>query len=256
MKHKLLLLVFPLLFFSCATVRNTASELKSKETIYYHETIGDIMIAVHGELLDDGSIRMFYPGTPEYENAQIFEISFEEVPSYYVLNNKTLMVSIYNIVSRQNEELKVEMKAIKPVLLLEGNIAISGINVDEVSSNILVDKSRKLWPERFGKKELTGTWTDSVKESNPRKFTFGDNGFFKDENYVEDEFYKTQYYPYEKLSDNIISVQYDIVSKISGTVINYVKLYYYDGNNIYDIIFPLKNVSDDKEVQKAIRQCK
>ena len=79
MKYKLLLLVFPLFFFSCATVRNTASELKSKETIYYHETIGDIMIAVHGELLDDGSIRMFYPGTPEYENAQIFEISFEEV---------------------------------------------------------------------------------------------------------------------------------------------------------------------------------
>lgn len=138
MKHKLLLLVFPLFFSSCVTVRNTASELKSKETIYYHETIGDIMIAVHGELLDDGSIRMFYPGTPEYENAQIFEISFEEVPSYYVLNNKTLMVSIYNIVSRQNEELKVEMKAIKPVLLLEGNIAISGINADEVSSNILV----------------------------------------------------------------------------------------------------------------------
>lgn len=103
---------------------------------------------------------------------------------------------------------------------------------------------------------MAGTWRDSSKELDPRKFTFGENGFFIDENYVEDEFYKTQYYPYEKLSDNIISVQYDIVSKISGTVINYVKLYYYDGNNIYDIIFPLKDVSDDKEIQQAIKRSK
>lgn len=256
MKGKLLLVLVPFLFFSCATTGNITDKGSAKETIYYHEAIGDFMMAVHGEALDDGTIKVLYPGTLEYENAQVFEIIIKEVPSYYVLDKNNLRISIFNIISNQDEKLEVEMKESIPVILLPENIEFSGDNTDEDSSSIIVDKSRKLWPEKFGSKGLAGTWRDSSKELDPRKFTFGENGFFIDENYVEDEFYKTQYYPYEKLSDNIISVQYDIVSKISGTVINYVKLYYYDGNNIYDIIFPLKDVSDDKEIQQAIKRSK
>ncbi len=258
MKGKLFLLLLPLVFISCATMQKTAvSENTPKSLIYYHEAMNDIMLAVRGEVLADGSFRVLYPGTPGYENAKILEVTVKEVPSYYVFDKKTMSATKYDVESNNEEKLVLKKSETKEVEILNFRLNYASPGDTELKSSILlVDKSKKLRPEKFGSKNLIGTWMDSATENPRRRFTFTDKDVFVDENYKEDEFYQKHFYPYRKLTDNIISVQIDTISKISGKMTCDVNLYYYDGSFLYDIIFPLKDVSNDKEILESLGKLK
>lgn len=257
MKNKLFIFFVPLLFMSCVSTKQTneKTSTESNKKIYFYEPRNEFFATARGKIQEDGTAIIFYPNSPEYETGDIIEFSIKEAVTYYVIDSETQTARVFNKTSKDGEDLILQRKNIIPVKLLNYEMTYELENTGEKKSGrLLVDMSKKMRPLKLNSDTLVGTWVDVKDDKSRRCYTFKEDGSYVDEKNKSDKFYQTDNYFYRLVNENIILIEYNLFSLITGKTVRNFSLFFYDGKFLYDILFPIEDVSENEEVREAIRK--
>lgn len=241
MKKIIFIVFIGLLFVSCATTRtNITDDDKNIGVIYCYEEPDVKLAAIYGEPRKDGQMPLY-------------EIEVRQVPEYYVLNKERSYATRYSI--NEKKEL-IKGKSIR-VISIEGKISFAIPNKEKQKSDILInlDSKMELLGDIYDIPMYLGTWEGCTDTENKKKYTFKPDGKLIDENEKEEEFYLHSN-KYSVIQDKVLVVEKWVKSLLSGKETVELECFYFDGKDLYELIFPIKDVSDNKAIQKSIRNSK
>ena len=254
MKSKFILFVIPFLFISCTTTTETTkpSEKKSEITIYCEDYQPEYYYYVKAKPTETGEVIILDPKSPEYENAEFLELALKHLPFYYAYDSENKLLTTYVFKSKGDENISLSKVSTVSAERLDWKIDF-GISENEIyHSNIIILKNNKLRSLNPNSNKIIGKWIDVINDENRRTFIFKDDGTVDTGNEGSSDFCETQTI-YEILPGNIIGIQTSVYYWNLQKNIVYPSLFYYDGRFLYDTIFLIKDITDDLEIQNAIK---
>lgn len=247
-KSFLLGIAFIFFIFSCKSTK----VLNEQQIIFLYENNEPFYADIFGIKTSDGIIAIpesEYKQLSEQEKQKIqhFTMQLQQLDTYFAYNP----IEKYAIEFTAQSADKINLE-VKRTRLIHGKfVEVQDVEkikeetfVDFYKGYIFINYDNKMRPSKPNQVGITGRWI-SVDKNNREEFIIPDD---------------IQKVSIEKESVTGESGEFIFVREIimlndeKETVNNIVK--YYDGKYLYEVIFPLKNVSDDERVIDAINNYK
>lgn len=239
------LLIF--LFMSCATSNKVA--VKHVKKYYFASKTDQFLTTIRGKLSPDGkSVTPYPPNATHDENGgelQTVTVAFSTLPCYYVLDTSSNFAMQYRNTS--NNSLEMEYVTSSHYLPLEFNRQFV----------IALDSKKMKRATKTHNKKITDTWVNvySNDDTKARELTFTEDGYVTTEDNSVNEYYR-YYNKYQDLGYNFYLVKKYQVSLLEDNIIENSELFYFDGNYLYSIEYPLEDVYNDIGIKNALDSAK
>ncbi len=243
-KSFLLGIGFIFFIFSCKSTK----VLNEQQIIFLYENNEPFYADIFGIKTSDGIIAIpesEYKQLSEQEKQKIqhFTMQLQQLDTYFAYN--PIEKYAIEFTAQSADKLNLEVK--KTGLLHGTVVEVQDVEkikekagVDFYNGYLFINYDNKMRPSKPNQVGIVGRWI-SVDNNNREEFI------------IPDDIQKASF---EKESATGISGEFIFVEKIimsndgKETVNNIVK--YYDGKYLYEVIFPLKNVSNDENIRNAI----